>query len=74
MSVKTVIHKALVVAAEEGLTSCTEQQRTFFVKLFPGKIEALSEEKLRNALALIERTVEKNTRSGQVKPDQTGPK
>lgn len=42
------------------LSECTEAQQAFFLKVFPGGVDAQPEEKLRTALGLCERTIAKN--------------
>ncbi len=52
--------EALQAEVELFLEQCTEKQRNFFFKLYPGGIKSMDREKLRNAVGLCQRTVRKN--------------
>ena len=46
----------------ESLSFCTKEQQDLFLKVFPTGIKGLSEEKMRHALGLVQRTLTKNAK------------
>lgn len=42
------------------LEYCTEKQLAFFLKVYPGGVQNMDREKLRNAVGLCQRTIRKN--------------
>ena len=55
-----VIVGALTGATMERLKDCTNEQRSFFARLFPEWPDRMTEQSLRTALDLCNRTVAKN--------------
>jgi hypothetical protein len=55
----SVVRSALTCELDRLLPTCSPAQRMFFQKIYP-KVSALTEEKLRSALDLVQRTVRKN--------------
>lgn len=55
-----VVYQSLKAAVESALAECTDKQRAFFPKVFPKWPDNMSEEKLRDALDLCNRTIAKN--------------
>ena len=47
------------------LAQCTEKQQAFFTRVFPEGIDALTEEKIKGAIALVLRTLKKNAEDAQ---------
>ncbi|TDQ19914.1 hypothetical protein [Phyllobacterium brassicacearum] len=59
-SVSDIVRDALQQELKTLLSRCTEAQTAFFHSLYPGGIESLSEDKLRNAIPLCQRTIARN--------------
>ena len=55
-----IVHEALLGELKFLLLQCTENQQDFFTKVFHGNIEDLSEDKLKTAIDVCQRTICKN--------------
>lgn len=58
-----IVRAALVGALTSLLEECTDTQQTFFAKLYPSGILAMTETDLRSAIGLVRRTLVKNRSS-----------
>lgn len=56
----------------ELLDQCTEAQRRGFLRIFGGSAHDISSDKLTTALALCERTIRENERTGRLKAVENG--
>jgi hypothetical protein len=57
---KQIVRDALTIELISLLAECTEPQRQFFERIFPEGIDKISEDSLRNAVGLCQRTITKN--------------
>lgn len=64
-STAQIIRDALTAELSARLAECTEAQRAVFKRVFPNEIGKLSEEQLRNAVDVCQRTVHKNITTGR---------
>lgn len=63
MNIRDEVEAFLREKLEERLSQCTDTQRAFFPKVYPGKV---SYEKLILAIDLCDRTIAKNIKLGRV--------
>lgn len=58
-STEQVVTDALRAEANDLLGMCTDKQQAFFAKIFPAGIDKLTDEKLKHAIGLCRRTLQK---------------